>query len=181
MLLLKGAVDPEFREDLGRDWRAAAESIGLVLTESERAVLASIPGDVLISMSARMQVPKAHRPVFLGRTAAAMLVLAAGFAASSCAPPPPKPFKPMRPPFVDPEVNEPDHWQERIVFIAGIGPLPGERTHDFESDDQGPEPGDEDQASVNEPEVWNPPVPRFGMAPEWNERTHDYESEDEHR
>jgi len=183
VLLLKGAVDPEFRELLGRDWRAAAEEIGLELTESECAVLASISGDVLAGMSARMRVPKAHRPVFLGKAAAAMLVLAAGLVAASCGPPPPKPkpVKTVPAPVQNTDVNEPDSWGPAVVIIFGMvpGALGGNPL--FESDDEDPQPGDEDEAAVNEPPVWNPPVPIFGVAPEWNERDHDYESEDEPR
>ncbi len=181
VLLLKGAVDPVFCEVLGRDWRAAAASIELTLTESEARVLASIPGDVLVSMAARMRVPKAHRPVFLGKAAAAMLALAAVLGTAACSPPPPRPVQVTPWPGTDPEVNEPDHWQERTWFVAGIAPEPDERTQDFESEDEGVQPGDQDPATVNEPEVWDPPVPMFGIAPEWNERTHDYESEDEDR
>lgn len=179
VLLLKGAVDVEFRELLGRDWRAAAEWIGLELTEAERGILASIPGKTLLAMAARMPMPKAHRSVFLGRTAVAMLTIAAGLATASCAPPPPKRVKPVPPLFADPGANEPGHWGPQVVIIAGIGPGPGNRTENFESNDEVPGPGDQDAASVNEPQVWNPPVPIFGVAPEWNERTHDYESEDE--
>jgi hypothetical protein len=179
VLLLKGAVDPEFRELLGRDWRAAAQSIELDLTESECAVLASIPSDVLGSMSARMHVPKAHQPIFRGRAAAAMLALVAGLGAAACAPPATKPGPGTATPLADPVVNEPGTWAPRPIAIAG---LPSTKPlHGFESPNQASEPGDDDPDSVNEPEVWDPPVPRFGIAPELNERTHDYESEDETR
>lgn len=175
VLLLKGAVDLEFRELLERDWRAAAEEIGLELTEVECAILASIPGDVLADMAARMRVPKAHRPVFLGKTAAAMIVLAAGLAAGSCSPPPPKPVKPV--PAASPYANEPESW--RPVMIGGARYRLEDRTGDCEEEDEKPEPGDVDPASVNEPEVWDPPMPIFGLAPDWNERSHDWEEEDE--
>jgi hypothetical protein len=184
VLLLKGAVDPEFRDQLDGHWAEAAERIGLDLTEAEQAVLRSVPGSVLVEMSARMHVPSKHRPVFLGKTAAAMIALAASLGAAACAPPPPPPPPPLTPVtvwLVDADVNEPDHWQPRAIVIAGIAPQLNERTQKFESDDRGPEPGDRDPATVNEPEVWDPPMPMFGIAPAWDERTHDYESEDEAR
>jgi hypothetical protein len=179
VLLLKGSVDPEFRELLGRDWRAAAAEIELELAESECAILASIPGDVLAEMTARMRVPKSHRRVFLGKTAAAMLVIAAGLGSPACAPPPPRPVPvQLSPFFTDPEVNEPWQWHQQLVAVAGIAPEPEDRTEDFESRDRGPKAGDADPAKVNEPGGWDPPVwiagAKFRL-----EGLQDYESEDE--
>jgi hypothetical protein len=184
VLLLKGAVDPEFRALLDGNWSAAAERIGLELTDAERAVLASIPGAVLVEMSVRLHVPKEHRPVFLGKTAAAMLALAATLGTAACTPPPPppaRPVKPMRLAPANPDVNEPESWQPKFIVVAGMTETMDPRTQNFEKKDRALQPGDRDPASVNEPSPWNPPMPLFGVAPAWDERTNQWELEDEAR
>ena len=74
VLLKKAAVDPEFKELLLRDRAAAADTIGLTLEPAEAMMLAATPADQLEAIIAETVVPEQHRRVFLGKTAAAMLI-----------------------------------------------------------------------------------------------------------
>jgi hypothetical protein len=169
VLILKASVDPAFRELLGRDWRSAAASIGLDLAEAERAVLRSVPGSVLVDMSLRVRVPNDHRPVFLGKVAAAMLALLAGGLVIGCSP------TPSPPPSGQTDLNEPPSWHPLVVIVgAKLGP-----DTDYESEEAVSGTQDLDPRSINEPPAWSPSMPLFGVAPEWYERDLDFEHEDE--
>lgn len=73
VLVLKAAVDPDFKQILLQRRTAAAEAIGLELTAGEAAMLAAVPTTQLEAVIARASVPQEHRRAFLGQAAAAML------------------------------------------------------------------------------------------------------------
>ncbi len=74
VLLKKAAVDPEFRLMLLEERGEAAKAIELELTPAESAMLKAIPAEQLEQLVTHTIVPCEQRRVFLGRTAAAMLV-----------------------------------------------------------------------------------------------------------
>ncbi len=86
VLLNKAAVDDGFRDLLLTDPAGAAESIALDLSGGEQAVLGSVSPATLSAMIARVEVPREHRKVFMGRVAAAMLTVVAG-TTYACSPP----------------------------------------------------------------------------------------------
>ncbi len=103
VLVLKAAVDPDFKQLLLERRTAAAETIELELTAAEAAMLAAVPAAQLEAIIARSSVPQEHRRAFLGQAAAAML---AALGASTATPvmawqgigpglPPPKKEKPV--------------------------------------------------------------------------------------
>jgi hypothetical protein len=86
VLVKKAAVDSAFRTLLLNDRLAAAELIGLDLSESEVAVLVAIDVEQLEAIIERTAVPDRHRAVFLGKAAAAMLLALGLTALPSCGP-----------------------------------------------------------------------------------------------
>ncbi len=74
VLLKKAAIDPEFRVLLLEQRAGAAAAIELDLTPAETAMVNAIPADQLKQLIANTTVPSEQRRVFLGRTAAAMLL-----------------------------------------------------------------------------------------------------------
>jgi hypothetical protein len=78
VLLRKASVDPEFRELLLAERAAAAGEIDLDLTPAEESILATVPEADLVRMIEKIEVPEAHRAVFLGKTAAVMLAIVVG-------------------------------------------------------------------------------------------------------
>ena len=78
VLLRKASVDPEFRRLLISSRAAAAKEIGLDLTPAEEGILSTVPATDLQGMIERIEVPAAHRAVFLGKTAATMLAIVVG-------------------------------------------------------------------------------------------------------
>jgi hypothetical protein len=80
VLLSKASVDSDFRTALLRDRIAAANSIGLELSDVEKATLSSIPEDQLEAMIQNTRVPNALRSTFMGCATAAMIA-ALGFLA----------------------------------------------------------------------------------------------------
>lgn len=75
ILLKKAKVDPHFRALLEKDAVAAASSIGLEFSDTEKSVLASTPAVTLRTMVEHTFVPRHHVRTFLTRNAAAMLAL----------------------------------------------------------------------------------------------------------
>ena len=73
VLTRKANVDPEFRRLLLQKRAAAAEEIGLRLTESEKLLLGAVPEAQLQAFINSTQVPSVHRAAFLGKVAAVML------------------------------------------------------------------------------------------------------------
>jgi acyl carrier protein len=73
VLVLKAAVDPDFKRLLLQERSAAAAAIGLELTAAEATMLAAVPAAQLEAIAARAAVPQEHRRAFLGQAAAAML------------------------------------------------------------------------------------------------------------
>jgi acyl carrier protein len=73
VLVLKAAVDPDFKQLLLQRRIAAAEAIGLELTAPEATMLAAVPAAQLEAIISRTSVPQEHRRAFLGQAAAAML------------------------------------------------------------------------------------------------------------
>ncbi len=73
VLVLKAAIDPDFKDLLLQRRTAAAAAIGLELTAAEATMLAAVPAPQLEAVIARASVPQEHRRAFLGQAAAAML------------------------------------------------------------------------------------------------------------
>jgi acyl carrier protein len=86
VLVLKAAIDPEFKQLLLERRIAAADSIGLELSPAEAAMLAAVPRQHLEAIVGQTTVPQEHRRAFLGQAAAAMVaalsVLGSGSAVS---------------------------------------------------------------------------------------------------
>ncbi len=101
VLVLKAAVDPDFKQILLQQRAAAAEAIGLELTAAEATMLAAVPAAQLEAIIARASVPQEHRRAFLGQAAAAMLAALGAIRSAVAdepahprpAPPDPKPPK----------------------------------------------------------------------------------------
>ena len=79
VLVLKAAVDPDFKQLLLQQRTVAAAAIGLALTAAEATMLAAVPAAQLEAIIARTSVPQEHRRTFLGHAAAAMLAALAVF------------------------------------------------------------------------------------------------------
>jgi len=75
ILLKKAKVDPGFRELLLGDPLAAAESIELTLSRSERNVLSNTSRSILSAMIGRTFVPRHHVRSFLTQKAPALIFL----------------------------------------------------------------------------------------------------------
>ena len=73
VLVLKAAVDPDFKQLLLQRRTTAAAAIELELTAAEATMLAAVPAAQLEAVIARASVPQEHRRAFLGQAAAAML------------------------------------------------------------------------------------------------------------
>ena len=73
VLVLKAAIDPDFKQLLLQQRTAAAVAIGLELTAAETTMLTTVPAAPLEAVIARASVPQEHRRMFLGQAAAAML------------------------------------------------------------------------------------------------------------
>ena len=84
VLVLKAAVDPDFKQLLLQRRIAAAEAIGLELTLAEAMMLAGVPAAQLKAVIARVSVPQEHRRAFLGQAAAAMLAALAMMTSTGC-------------------------------------------------------------------------------------------------
>jgi len=109
ILLRKAAVDLAFRPILIAEREHAAESIALVLSSSEKAILSGIPAeslDRMIEALAREPLPETHRRAFLGQAAAAMLAIVAGGAMEGCAGPEDRSEAPPEPPEVVEDIPE---------------------------------------------------------------------------
>ncbi len=78
VLLRKASVDPEFRRLLLSTRAEAAKEISLELTPAEQGILSTVPEADLLRMIEKIEVPAAHRTVFLGKTAALMLAVVVG-------------------------------------------------------------------------------------------------------
>jgi hypothetical protein len=102
VLMKKAAVDPAFRETLLTRRAEAANEIGLRLEPAEAMMLAAAPREQLEAVIAQTTVPEEHRRVFLGKTAAAMLVAVGAVAVGSAlclgVRPATKGIRPDRPP-----------------------------------------------------------------------------------
>ena len=112
VLVLKAAVDPDFKQILLQQRAAAAESIGLELTVGEAAMLAAVPASQLEAIIARASVPHEHRLAFLGQAAATMLA-ALGAVRSAVA-------------------DEPAHPNPNPAGIAPPAPMPPSKTKTLE-------------------------------------------------
>jgi hypothetical protein len=89
VLVKKAAVDPEFRAVLLEKRAAAADAIGLELTDSEKAMIGIVPERQLDSIIAHTDVPDTQRRAFMGRAAVVMLAaLGTGLATAGCMPAP---------------------------------------------------------------------------------------------
>lgn len=99
VLIKKAAVDPEFRQLLLEQRGDAAAAIELELDPAETAMLKAIPAEQLAQLINQTVVPTEQRRVFLGRTAAAMLVaIGAGLVIlPMCAPAKSRGIQPDRP------------------------------------------------------------------------------------
>jgi acyl carrier protein len=73
VLVLKAAIDPEFKQLLLERRIAAADAIGLELSPAEAAMLAAVPRQHLEAIVGQTTVPQEHRRAFLGQAAAAMV------------------------------------------------------------------------------------------------------------
>lgn len=73
VLVKKASVDPQFRAVLLERRAAAADQIGLKLSEAERGMLGAIPEAQLAAVIGRTKVRAEKRRAFLGKAAAAML------------------------------------------------------------------------------------------------------------
>ena len=82
VLLKKAAIDPQFRELLLNDPKAAAKSIELELTSIEHMMLKIMPADQLAAIIDHTEVPQQQRRVYLGKSAAIMLAVLGGAAAT---------------------------------------------------------------------------------------------------
>jgi len=82
VLVKKAAVDADFKALLLERRAAAAEEIGLQLEPAEAMMLAAAPREQLEAVIAQTHVPEEHRRVFLGKAAAAMLVVLGAAAAA---------------------------------------------------------------------------------------------------
>ena len=75
ILLKKAKVDPEFRDFLLQDPVAAAQGIGLDISDNEKRILENTPRDTIGKMVETTFVPKQHVSTFLNAKTAAMLSL----------------------------------------------------------------------------------------------------------
>ncbi len=73
VLVKKAAVDAEFKTLLIAERSAAADAIGLELSETEAAMLNGVPAPQLEAIIAGTTVSPKLRPAFMGRAAAVML------------------------------------------------------------------------------------------------------------
>jgi len=78
VLLKKAAVDEKFRELLLDDPSQAATSIKLELEPAEQAMLQTFPKEHLSAIVEQTDVPEMYRRTFLGKSAAAMILLLGG-------------------------------------------------------------------------------------------------------
>jgi hypothetical protein len=85
VLIKKAAVDPYFRTELMERRSAAADLIGLELSDAETAMLDNVPAEQLAAFIDNAKVSPKLRPVFCGYAAAAMLA-ALGVAVAGCLP-----------------------------------------------------------------------------------------------
>ena len=83
VLVKKASVDKEFMAVLLERRAEAAGEIGLELTDTEKAMLESIPAAQLEAIISRTKVEPQNRRVFLGKVAAAMLA-AVGASVAGC-------------------------------------------------------------------------------------------------
>ena len=78
MLLYRAARDPEFRQQLLTDRKAAADKWGIRLRPSEQATLEAVSDDALDHMIDRLASANPQRSKFMVNVAAAVTSLAAG-------------------------------------------------------------------------------------------------------
>jgi hypothetical protein len=116
VLVKKASVDPEFRSVLLEKRAEAAEEIELELTDSEAAMLASIPRAQLEAIIAKTKVGPESRRLFLGKAAGIMLA-ALGVSAAGCKPRT-KGIEPDRPESND--GSSTDQQAPQPVISAGI-------------------------------------------------------------
>jgi hypothetical protein len=83
VLVKKASVDGAFREALMTERAEAAKHIGLELTEAEKAMLRAIPAAQLAAIVGCTRVEPEKRRIFLGASAAAMLI-AVGVLVGGC-------------------------------------------------------------------------------------------------
>jgi len=116
-ILFLAARDPDFREKLVADRRAAIEELGVALRPSERAMLEAAPRAELEAMIGRIDASNPRKRRFMNLVAAAATSLAAGTAGTGCD-------------WVDdPTMNYAD---------GGVGP---DTDVDSDTDDSGPDGG----------------------------------------
>ena len=115
VLVMKAAVDPQFKQLLLERRAAAAEAIELKLDPSEEMMLDAIPAEQFETIIARTNVSQQHRRVFLGQAAAAMLATL-GVAAGCGDQPQPRGIRP----------DSPDGRPHEIPLSDGIRPDPVE-------------------------------------------------------
>ncbi len=127
VLVKKAAVDPEFRSVLLERRAAAAEEIGLELTDSEKAMIGIVPERQLESIIAHTDVPDTQRRAFMGRAAVVMLAaLGTGLATAGvgCT----KGIRPKEVPVTDgirpdmPQETKPKPAPENLPAPTGIRP-----------------------------------------------------------
>ena len=83
-ILYLAARDPDFREKLVADRRAALEGLGVALRPSESSVLEAVPRAALEAMVERIEPANPRKRRFLNLVAAAATSLAAGTAGTGC-------------------------------------------------------------------------------------------------
>ena len=109
VLLKKAAVDKKFRELLFDDPSRAVASIELELEPVESAMLQTFPKEHLSAIVEQTDVPEMYRRTFLGKSAAAMVLLLGGIVPTvGC----PKGIRPGFPPTFPSSIPPPpDDWE----------------------------------------------------------------------
>lgn len=98
VLVKKASVDEEFSSILLEQREGAADEIGLELTDTEIAMLRSIPAEQLEAIISQTKVEPQNRRVFLGKVATAMLAaVVVGSAGCKKEPPATKGIQPDKP------------------------------------------------------------------------------------
>lgn len=118
VLLRKASVDPAFRVRLRADPEAASASIRLVLTPTERAILAAISTEELERSIDAVFVPETQRPIFRAAKAAAMVAVVLGVVVA-CGPIGATGARPDEP--QDPPPTEEEEAAEKVALLFPRG------------------------------------------------------------